>query len=146
MDNLSLFVDSLQGLMAERNIKPDDIRAATKISLPVIYNWLRKSAMPTLQSLIILSGYFQCSLEYLTGRADKNYFVLPNNFKTFPERLRLLLNKNKVSIRKLAKETQIAKSAVSYFLNGSVEPLLDNLIKLANYFDCTLDYLIGREN
>jgi len=146
MDNLSLFVDSLQGLMLEKNIKPDDMHKSTKISLPVIYNWLRKSAVPTLQSLIILSDYFQCSLQYLTSRSDKNYFSFPTNSETFPKRLRLFLNKNKISIRKISKETQIAKSAISYFLNGSIEPLLDNLIKLANYFDCTVDYLVGREN
>lgn len=146
MDNLAQFVDSLQGIMIEKNIKPDDLHKATKISLPVIYEWLKKSAIPTLKSLILLSDYFQCSIEFLTGRADKNSYLPTTQPHIFPDRLRLLLNKSNTSIRKLSSETKIAKSAISYFLNGSVEPLLDNLIKLATYFDCTLDYLVGREN
>lgn len=146
MDNLSLFVDTLQELMSEKNIKPADIHKSTKINLSVIYDWLKKSAVPTLKSLLILSEYFQCSVEYLLGRTEHRQCSVLADKQTFAERLRLLLNTKKVSIRKLSNDTKTAKSAISYFLNGSVEPLLDNLIKLADYFDVTVDYLIGIEN
>lgn len=146
MDNLSLFVEALQDLMNEKNIKPVNLHNDTKINLTVIYDWLKKAATPNMKNLIILSTYFECSIEYLTGRTDNRNFAVSRNPETFPLRLRSLLKRSKISIRKISTETGISKSAISYFLNGSVEPLLDNIIKLANYFGCSIDYLVGLES
>ena len=145
MDNLSLFVETLQGIMIARNIKPKDIKEVTKISLPVIYEWLKKAAVPKLNSLILLSEYFQCSIDYLCGRTYNDVFVKAANPIPFPERFRFILNKSGVPIRKLSAETKISTSGIQRFLKGTGKPLFDNLIILAAYFGCSIDYLVGRE-
>ena len=146
MDNLSLLVDSLHDLMISRNIKLDDIYKATNVSPNSIYAWLRNEKIPTLKSLVLLADYFECSVEYLCGRVELDTFVRSANPSTFSERLRLLMKKNGVSQRILNADTKISTSSIHHFLTGTSKPLLDNLIKLSVYFDCSIDYLIGRED
>jgi transcriptional regulator with XRE-family HTH domain len=146
MDNLSLFVETLQDLMLQKNVKPDDIHRSTNISLNVIYAWLRKSVVPTLNSLIVLADYFECSVDYLCGRTEHNSFsksVVPSSF---PERLRLLMTERGVPRRKLSAETKISMCGIQRFLSDTGKPLLDNLIRLAVFFDCSVDYLLGRSD
>ncbi len=46
----------------------------------------------------------------------------------------------------LAENTGIAQGTIScYFTRGSM-PSVDQLVKLAEYFECSIDYLLGRED
>lgn len=62
----------------------------------------------------------------------------------FGKRLRQLRKERGVSQSKLAKETGIQQQSVSYYELGVNEPILSSLIRLADYFDVSLDYLAGR--
>ena len=44
---------------------------------------------------------------------------------------------------RLAADTGISKSLISFWLSGERQPAMDNLIKLSNYFDVSIDYLCG---
>lgn len=45
----------------------------------------------------------------------------------------------------LAKELGVAQSAISAWLSGKKEPSIASLWKMADFFDCSVDELIGRE-
>ena len=61
------------------------------------------------------------------------------------ERIKDLLSTEKISQYALAKRTGISQSAISNWLSGKKEPSIDSLWRIADYFDVTVDYLIGRE-
>ncbi len=46
----------------------------------------------------------------------------------------------------LSKETGIAQGTISCYFTRNSLPSAEQLIILANYFDCSVDYLLGREN
>lgn len=46
----------------------------------------------------------------------------------------------------LAKKLCISQSTICNWLNGKKEPCIDSLWMLADYFDVTVDYLIGRSD
>ncbi|MCL2555910.1 MAG: transcriptional regulator [Firmicutes bacterium] len=143
MDNLSDFVDSLQELMLEKGVKPIEIHNATKISLSVIYDWFKKKRIPNLNSLIAVSNYFECSIDYLCGRTEHNFFRKSNNLSTFSKRFRLLIEKKKVTRRKLSAEVNLSMGCIQRFLADTGKPLFYSLIRLADYFECSIDYLVG---
>jgi len=63
---------------------------------------------------------------------------------TFPERLvQLKIEKNLLQ-KNIAKETDVSLRAYRYYETGEKEPTLGVLIKLADYFDVSLDWLTGR--
>jgi transcriptional regulator with XRE-family HTH domain len=51
-----------------------------------------------------------------------------------------------VEQKDVANSINIGKGSISNWEIGRTEPSIDNLIKLADYFDCSIDYLTGREN
>lgn len=63
----------------------------------------------------------------------------------FTEVLKLLIDKNDVTMAELSKGTGIAKSTIHNLINGT-EPTLSKLQALASYFGVSIDYLTtGRE-
>ena len=61
------------------------------------------------------------------------------------ERLSYLMKIEKLSQSELARKIDISQSAVCNWLNGKKEPSIESLWRLADYFDVTVDYLIGKE-
>lgn len=61
------------------------------------------------------------------------------------ENLKLLRKKNNVTQKELAQILNIKQSTYSGYETNNSEPDLATLIKLANYFNVSLDYLCDRQ-
>lgn len=64
----------------------------------------------------------------------------------FCERLKDLRAEKGVGQIELAKAINVSKGIISLWENGLREPKLSNLIVLAQYFEVSIDYLVGLEN
>ena len=64
--------------------------------------------------------------------------------KIFQERLIEQRKLNKKTQRQIAEYLHVAQPSYIRYKNGSAEPSLENLVKLADYFDVSVDYLLGR--
>ena len=64
--------------------------------------------------------------------------------KIFQERLIEQRKLNKVTQRQMAEFLQIAQPSYIRYENGTSEPSLESLVKIADYFDVSVDYLLGR--
>ena len=64
--------------------------------------------------------------------------------KIFAERLLELRKEKGISQEKLSKELQVSYSVVCYWETNRSEPTAPNLVKIADYFDVSVDYLLGR--
>lgn len=60
----------------------------------------------------------------------------------FNENLKELIIEKDLSLRKIAKESGFTSGQLSEYLHG-VYPTVDKAIKLADYFNCSLDFLFG---
>ena len=67
------------------------------------------------------------------------------NIKRFSENLRYLIKKNNLKNVDLANQLELSKGAISNYIKGSRPPSLDNVIKIANYFDVSIDWLINQK-
>lgn len=63
----------------------------------------------------------------------------------FAERLRELMDEKGVNQRQLEKETGLSNQAISFWLSGQRLPSLGSMWDLADFFHCSVDYLIGRK-
>lgn len=61
---------------------------------------------------------------------------------TLGEKLQLLRRQNGLSQEQLAEKLNVSRQAVSRWETGAV-PDMENVIKISNYFDCSLDYLMN---
>ena len=67
-----------------------------------------------------------------------------NNTK-FGARLKELREEKGVSMIELARAIGVSDAAVCKWENGMAEPKLGYIIRLAEYFDCSIDYISGND-
>ena len=62
----------------------------------------------------------------------------------FPIKLKLLRAKKGITQKQLAEVLNIQPNSVQRLEYGTARPSLDTVIAIADYFDVSLDYLVGR--
>ncbi|WP_102335717.1 helix-turn-helix domain-containing protein [Salimicrobium jeotgali] len=65
---------------------------------------------------------------------------------TVSERLKLLRKQNKYSQKQIGEFLGISESGYGYYEQGRNEPSIDMINKLADKYDVTADYLLGRSD
>lgn len=64
--------------------------------------------------------------------------------QTIAERIKTILDKHNISARKMLEDCDLNKNALFTMQSGNL-PRIDTIIQIANYLDCSVDYLLGRE-
>ena len=64
----------------------------------------------------------------------------------FGKKLKELRLEAGLSQRKLGELLQVCNQTVSFWETGSREPDLDTLVILSNFFEVSVDYLLGKES
>ncbi len=62
----------------------------------------------------------------------------------FGDRLKELREEKQLTQEELGKFLNVSRQAISSYESEETEPSINNLIKLANIFNISLDYLLGR--
>ncbi|MBQ7978085.1 MAG: helix-turn-helix transcriptional regulator [Clostridia bacterium] len=141
------FTESLQELMLLNNVDAKTLHQQTKIDLSTIYDYF-KGTFPKIHNAILLANYFNCSLNYLFGldfEPNSTSFSQEYNSNLFFERYTKLLKEQKISNHKLCKDTGVNESSYWLWSKGGL-PKLEGMIKIAQYLNCSLDYLVGRND
>lgn len=66
--------------------------------------------------------------------------------KVFEDNLKELRKLNKLTQRQVAERLKISQPSYIRYENGKSEPTLENLVALADLFDVSVDYLLGRKD
>ena len=61
-------------------------------------------------------------------------------------RIKELREENKLNQKELASKLLLTNSTISDWERGRTEPNIDQLIQLSNIFNCSIDYIVGRES
>ena len=146
MDILSKVQEHIIDLMAERALNVTKLSKLLEVSPSTVSRYANGISLPTYQQFIKLLEVFDCSAEYLLGRTDRLEKTTWREVPPFSERFRALLIEYKMSQYALHKKTGFSYDNFNKWLKGIRSPYLDNLVKLANAFDCTVDYLIGHSD
>ena len=145
----------LKRLREERGIDQKVLAIDLNVSQPTISDWENGRKTPSVENLVRLADYFSVPLDYLLGRIELTESNLP------PEPLSLInvspsgksINRirdlriaqyPKMSQEKLGQIVGVGRSTVAMWESGKSEPDNDTLIKLAEIFDVSTDYLLGR--
>ena len=114
------------------------------VSRDVISKIVNYSIIPSVKSLVTIADYLNTSLEYLLGRTADETYEPSENPSTFHKRLIELKEESKLKFADIAKKCSFSGNSPQVWLKRENLPSLDYLIELANVFNVTLDYLLGR--
>lgn len=121
------FVESLKELMLDYKIGVNQLAEKIQCDKAAIRRWLYGMYLPDPETIIKIADTFQISADYLFGLSE-------------------LRDLRKDSDYTVSKECAIRDSAISKWKTIKKFPTTVSLLKLAAYFHCSLDYLLGRSS
>ena len=130
--------------MEERSVDQSTLANAIHIERSNISEFLSGKHSPSFEAFISLLYYFHCSADYLLGLTDIHTEEPLHEVPPFGERLRKLLKEQKISQAQLIRELPVSSAVPYKWLSGKNYPSIESLVRLAEYLDCSVDYLIGR--
>lgn len=142
---MSEFVERLNELLFESNLSRKEFAQKAGLNATCITHYLQGRRIPTVESLIKIADFFQCSTDFLLGREEDNRRVQYNACPPFSERLEFLQKYFKMPAHRIYRDTDVPKSSYYEWLCGKRTPSLENVIRLADLFDCRVDFVLGRE-
>ncbi|MGR8823417.1 helix-turn-helix domain-containing protein [Leuconostoc citreum] len=92
-----------------------------------------------------LSEYYHVPVSYLKG-TDKELDDYLNSMVDKNFRLKELRKNRNVILDEVSSVTGINRATLNRYENGNTEPNIKTLIKLADYFNVSIDYLVGRSD
>jgi transcriptional regulator with XRE-family HTH domain len=146
MINLPLIVERIKELMFDHNKTVNDLSSDLNIEASLIYRCLRGEGLLQTVYLLKIADYFSCSLDFVFGFENELYSINLLPYPPFGDRLVQLYNKKGLTEYRVMKDTNISRARLHDWRCNLRLPTPENLIILAHYFDCSLDYLIGRAN
>ena len=136
------FGERLAELMIEKQVSSQILAKDIGVTSVCVNRWKRNAREIGLADLIALCNYFECSLDYLVGKSDNDRKPSKKTIPHFGEQIRAVMKVKGANTYKMRKETRYNGKYFHDWDKGS-EPQLSTLIELANYFDCSLDELVG---
>ncbi len=143
MSNIS---ERLKDLMDDAGLNIPALAERTGINASVISRILSCERIPSYKTLIKLADFFECTADYLVGRSERWNEKSFKSCPPFNEQLSCLLTHFNISKYRLEKETGLKEETVNRWHKGKYEPTLENIIILAKFFDCSVDFILGRQS
>ena len=141
---LENFAERLQECMLYANIKSEQLGEKLGIGGATIRKYCGATSGIRLPNLIKLADYFNCSIDYLLGRTDKQLDFKLHSVMNFSERLRQVLKEKGLSRYSLDRDTKFKDAYFAVWDKGSQLGVV-TLVELAEILDCSVDYLVGRD-
>ena len=131
-------------MIDEIGMKKVQFAEAVGVSTSVIIRATLYQIVPSIKSLIKIADYLQVPIMYMLGESDQAYFSPAKEPSTFFERLEQLTLEKDEKYSALSHTMSFAPNAVYEWIRTNSLPSLDYLIELANHFNVSIDYLLGR--
>ena len=144
MDNLSKISKRFVDLKNETQLKPSEIAKQTGLSASVISRIINCERMPSYETLIILADFFNCSVDYLVGKKEDLNEITFKKCPPFNEQLEFLLKYFNRTKYRFEKETGISEETINRWCKGKYKPTVDNILTIANTYNCSVDFILGR--
>ena len=135
--------ERLLELLEENNLNAETFSKKIGVSSSVISRWVRENSSVKLNSLLKISAFFNCSVDFICGRTYNQGKFNPAP-TTFPDRLAALIVKSGEKKCDIFPKLGLDRHALYDWQKGCA-PRSVNLIAVADYFGVTVDYLIGLE-
>lgn len=146
MDIMPKFVENLNYLISEKEITCKRLSEEIGIREPTICRYRNGINTPSLTNFIKFADYFNCSVDYLIGIEEEKF---NQNFKPCPpisERMAALPEVFKMSAYKFCRKVEIPETSFYEWKNGSSEPSIYSILKIAKHFEHSVDFILGRES
>lgn len=140
-----MFRDKLIELMGEKNVKANKLAKEIATSESVISDWKKGKVVPKLDKALKLRKFFNCSLDYLFNNIEYEDISNTKQITSFDVQLKKILKSKKVAQTKMIEDLKLSNANLNRWFVAKDTPTMDTVIKIANYLNVSIDYLVGIE-
>ena len=143
MNDRICFNIRLTELMEENELTPTILANALGINSSAVSKLVLHNSDVTLSTLMTLKNYFNCSIEFLSGRIEIDTETMKFTEHNFINSLKINLKEKEITEYRIIKTLKFSNNLLPNWKKGG-EPRLSSLSKISDYLECTIDYLVGR--
>lgn len=144
---MSKLSEQLIELMNEDGYTQTSLAKAMNTPRAKISLYKSGKSVPDFKYLIAIVEFFNCSADFLIGlKEEPKRENIYNPVPPFKLHLRKLFEQKGKSQYSFIKEKEVSWNTLHGWLTGKSLPSIENLKKLANFFGCSVDYILGRES
>lgn len=138
------FLETTLQLIKENNISKNKMLTDLGLSKNSFVDWENRGTIPNGDTLIKIANYFNVSIDYLLGR--EKYFD-SQAVSRARKRVALLYKQKDIPIHIIEKKLGVNYATFRSWYNGYGDYFnsIDGISKLADLFNVSVDYLIGRD-
>ena len=141
---LSKFAENLLALMSEHNLKAPALAKAIHTDRTNITRYLRAERLPLFKVFTALIEYFEVSADVLLGRVEYCEVEKFAPVAPFGDTLRRVMRETKTTQYAIEKDLRVSGGSMHDWLTNKSLPTVESLVKLAEYMEIPVDYLLGR--
>ena len=142
--NYFKFIESVKTYIAQHGITVTAFAKLIDCRERCVARWINETNIPSTEYVIKVADKLNVSVDYLFELKESPEFVPADSRSSIAERIQLLLKETKINKRQLALQWKIEPSTFSKWIYGTRIPKPDMIYKIAEYFVCSIDYLLGR--
>lgn len=135
----------LKELMLENEIDIQTLAEKIGMNKGSIYHYFKNDTLPDIDYAIKICDFFGCSIDYILGLSEQFEIEGKKTDKTFIEIYEHLLINNHTSNYKVCNDLNLDRNLIYNWRKGKL-PKIYNLIEIAEYFNVSIDYLVGRSD
>ena len=128
--------NKIRTLRIENHWTMKDLAGFLGTNTTAISNWENSYNAPTKENIEKMAILFRVSRDELINAGKVNYLA----------RLKELRENIGITQKQLSEETGMSFQSISFYEHGEREPGVKALISLADYFNVSIDYLVGRSD
>lgn len=128
--------NKIRTLRIENHWTMKDLAGFLGTNTTAISNWENSYNGPTKENIEKMAILFRVSRDELINAGKVNYLA----------RLKELRENKGITQKQLSEETGMSFQSISFYEHGEREPGVKVLISLADYFNVSIDYLVGRSD
>ncbi len=138
------FQKRIISLISDLGVKKSELPNEIGVDYRSLSNAINYGIIPKPRILIRIADYFNVSIGYLLGQFNQEYFLKSEERSDFKNRFKLLCKDRNLTYYKVSIDCHFDKSYISRWLNKNYLPSLELLEILSEYFNVSIDYLLGR--
>lgn len=133
-------------MIGAAEIPLEEFAADIGVKPKVVARWLDAKYFPKFENVVKIADRLDCSVDYLFGRTFIRQSAHTDHPSEFMDRFLSLKAENGLSEFVLAQKCGFQSSAISKWRHQHFLPNTNIMLKMVDFFGCTIEYLIGRSD
>lgn len=140
-----MFLKKTKELLEEKGISKNKMLTDLGLAKNSFVNWQERNTVPNGETLAKIAKYFDVPIEYLLGKESYKQWITIEELHSARKKVAEIIEANDINIQDFENKLGTNYATINCWLSGQSDFFNEKIDKLADYFNVSTDYLLGRE-